>query len=267
VETVALIAAIAAGLGAYMWRARRPEPKQLGSSFDGDAEVVLHVAGHEARTRNQPLTAYHVLYGLLQDETITNAIRSAEADPDALEDRVSGELDRIPTGAPASGGAASTGKRLEREAIELTDDCEQLIAIAAAQAHHHGRKGGCVDLAVHVLRTEAAPLLDEARWVTVLFILVHGRKEPDIGTGALAGDVHVVLRNDDYTTVEFVCDTLHRVFDLGEAEAQARMMTAHTAGRSVIGRYRLDEARAKIDEARQLAHAGGHPLWIGLEPV
>ena len=249
-ETVALIAALAAGLGAYMWRARRPQPKQLGASFDGDAEVVLHVAGHEARARNQPLTAYHVLYGLLQDETITGAIRTADADPDALEDRVASELDRIPTGA-----------------IELTDDCEQLIAIAAAQANHHGRKGGCVDLAVHVLRTEAAPLLDEARWVTVLFILVHGRKEPDVGTGALAGDVHVVLRNDDYTTVEFVCDTLRRVFDLGEAEAQARMMTAHTAGRSVLGRYRLADARAKIDEARRLAHAGGHPLWIGLEPV
>lgn len=251
-ETVALIAAIAAGLGAYMWRARRPpEPRQLGSSFDTDAEVVLHVAGHEARTRNQPLTAYHVLYGLLQDETITAAIRDAERDPEALEDRVSAELDRIPTGP-----------------VELTEDAEHLLALAAGQAHHHGRKGGCVDLAVHVLRTEAAAVLDEASWVTVLFLLVHGRKEPELGQSlGQASDVHVVLRNDDYTTVEFVCDTLRRVFDLSEAEAEARMMTAHTAGRSVIGRYRLADARAKIDEARQLAHAGGHPLWIGVEPV
>ena len=249
-ETVALIAALAAGLGAYMWRARRPEPRQLGSAFDSDAEVVLHVAGHEARTRNQPLTAYHVLYGLLQDETVTTAIREAERDPDALEDRVSAELDRIPTGP-----------------VELTDDAERLLGIAAAQAHHHGRKGGCIDLAVHVLRSEAAAVLDEASWVTVLFLLVHGRKEPELGAALVPGDVHVVLRNDDYTTVEFVCDTLRRVFDLSETEAEARMMTAHTAGRSVIGRYRLAEARAKIDEARRLAHAGGHPLWIGVEPV
>ena len=247
-ETVALLAALAAGLGAYMWRARRPAPRQLGSSFDDDAEVVLHVAGHEARTRQQPLTAYHVLYGLLQDETVTEAIRKSERDPDVLEDRVLAALDRVPPGS-----------------VQLTDDANEMLAHAAGAAHHHGRKAGCVDLAVHVLHSEAAPVLDDTSWVTVMFILVHGRKEPEIG--AIAGDVHVVLRNDDYTTVEFVCDTLQRVFDLDETEAQTRMMTAHSSGRSVIGRYRLDDARTKIDEARRLSHAGGHPLWIGVEPV
>lgn len=247
-----MIAALAAGLGAYMWRARRPEPKQLGSAFDGDAEVALHVAGHEARTRGQPLTAYHILYGLLQDEAITDAVRSIECDPDALEDRVIAELDRIPAGS-----------------IELTDDANELLGHAAGAAHHHGRKAGRVDLAVHVQKSEAAPVLDAASWVSVVFLLVHGRKEPQIGQlgDTIAGDVHVVLRNDDYTTIEFVSETLCRVFGLAEVEAKARMMTAHTSGRSVIGRYRIDEARAKIDEARKLAHAGGHPLWIGVEPV
>ena len=246
-----MIAALAAGLGAYMWRARRPETRQLGSAFDGDAEVVLHVAGHEARTRGQPVTAYHILYGLLQDEVVTDAVRSVERDPDALEDRVIAELDRIPAGS-----------------IELTDDANELLGHAAGAAHHHGRKAGRVDLAVHVQRSEAAPLLDDASWGGVVFLLVHGRKEPSISElGGITGDVHVVLRNDDYTTIEFVCDTLCRVFDLAEAEAKARMMTAHTSGRSVIARYRLDEARAKIAEARKLAHAAGHPLWIGVEPV
>jgi ATP-dependent Clp protease adaptor protein ClpS len=76
-----------------------------------------------------------------------------------------------------------------------------------------------------------------------------------------------VLRNDHYTTREFVCDVLERVFALPPAEATTRMLTTHEHGRAVIGRYSVPDARAKIEETRQLARARGFPLWIGVEPI
>ena len=79
--------------------------------------------------------------------------------------------------------------------------------------------------------------------------------------------MHVVLRNDDYTTQQFVCRVLEEVFELDEAAAHTRMLQTHTQGRAVVGRFRPDEARAKIEDVRGRAKAAGFPLWIGVEPI
>jgi ATP-dependent Clp protease adaptor protein ClpS len=78
-------------------------------------------------------------------------------------------------------------------------------------------------------------------------------------------DVHVVLRNDDYTTKDFVVGILHDVFDLAEPDAVARMEETHNGGRTIVGRLKLAIARDKIASARRRAHDSGFPLWIGVE--
>ena len=79
--------------------------------------------------------------------------------------------------------------------------------------------------------------------------------------------MHVVLRNDDYTTQQFVCHVLEEVFQLSADEANTRMMQTHTDGRAVVGRYRPDDARTKIETVRARARTSGFPLWIGIEPI
>ena len=81
------------------------------------------------------------------------------------------------------------------------------------------------------------------------------------------GDVNVVLRNDDYTTRDFVCELLTGTFGCTEDVAEARTMQTHTEGRGVIGRFRAHDAKSKILAARELARTRGFPLWIGIEPV
>jgi ATP-dependent Clp protease adaptor protein ClpS len=83
----------------------------------------------------------------------------------------------------------------------------------------------------------------------------------------LAGDVRVVLRNDDYTTREFVCEILRQVFTFNEADAETRMMQTHNEGRAVVGRFSAAEARVKIREVRERAKRHGFPLWIAIEPI
>jgi len=256
VDPLALLVLAGAGLGAWWLHRYQRAPERLrlhgAGRYETDAEVALHVALHEGRSRGHEwLSSLHLLYGLLQDEAVVAAIERAGGDPAALEDRVLAALDAHEVTAEAA-----------REA-------GWILAYAVAASEDTGRAASCTDLWAALSRSGSpgAALIDAAgvNRVAVLFLLFHG-EEPEI-TDMLAGDVHVVLRNDHYTTREFVCDVLERVFGLPSAEATTRMQTTHDHGRAVIGRYAAREAREKILETRRLARARGFPLWIGVEPV
>ena len=247
-EAVLLVLAAAAGAGALWWHQARP-PRALATAFEPEAEVALHVAGHEAQTRGHGLDSLHLLYGLVQDETITTALREGGYDPDALEDRV---LAAMATMGPTHG---------------ILDEPDHVYGAAVHAAYAHGRKVSVRDLWANLADSKAAEILDAAgiSHVAILFALCHG-SEPGIDGGSTA-DVYVVLRNDDYTTREFVCDVLEGVFAFTVDDANIRMMETHNTGRAVIGRFTPAEARAKIQAVRDLAREHGFPLWIGVEPI
>jgi ATP-dependent Clp protease adaptor protein ClpS len=76
---------------------------------------------------------------------------------------------------------------------------------------------------------------------------------------------HVVLLNDDYTTMEFVVHVLESVFAKGPAEANRIMMEVHTKGRGVCGAYTFEIAETKVATVHDLARAEGFPLRAGIE--
>lgn len=76
---------------------------------------------------------------------------------------------------------------------------------------------------------------------------------------------HVVLINDDYTTMEFVVRTLEEIFDKGPAEAYRIMMEVHTHGRGICGAYTFEVAETKVAAVHDLARAEGFPLRAGIE--
>jgi ATP-dependent Clp protease adaptor protein ClpS len=76
---------------------------------------------------------------------------------------------------------------------------------------------------------------------------------------------HVVLMNDDYTTMEFVVHVLESVFDKGPAEAYRIMMEVHTRGRGVCGAYTWDVAETKVVTVHEMARSEGFPLRAGIE--
>lgn len=250
VADVGYIAIVVAGFGAYWWRHMRPLRSRAprDALFTPEAEVALHVATHEATSRGQEPSSLHVLYGLLQDEGVTAAITTSGGNPDALEDRVLAAL-----AAPVD---------------DAREDAQWIAGHAAAVAHRAGRQASCTDLWAllgesHAARLVADEQLDRG---AILFALFHGGRQPDV---TLAGDrdVFVVLRNDHYTTQEFVCSILRDVFALPEIQASAIMFATHTTGRAVIGRFTAAAARTKIAEVRALARGQAFPLWIGVEPT
>ncbi|HEX2687346.1 MAG TPA: ATP-dependent Clp protease adaptor ClpS [Kofleriaceae bacterium] len=247
---VGYIAIVVAGFGAYWWNHLRPrQPRNVVAElFTPDAEVALHVATHEATSRHQDLSSLHVLYGLLQDETVTAAITAAGGTPDALEDRVLAAL--------------------VTPVDDAYEDVQWIVNHAAVIAHRAGRQASCTDLWAFLGTSHAARLVDDSQLDrgATLFVLFHGGGPPDLPS-ADERDVFIVLRNDHYTTQEFVCGILRDVFALSEADASTIMMTTHTTGRAVVGRFTAAAARTKIGQVRAFARAQAFPLWIGVEPA
>ncbi len=76
---------------------------------------------------------------------------------------------------------------------------------------------------------------------------------------------HVILYNDDYTTMEFVVYVLQTVFQKGPAQAFRIMMDVHRRGRGVCGAYSYEIAETKVATVHEMARAEGFPLRAGLE--
>ncbi len=249
----AVVAILAAGFGALWFQRLRwvRTRRTFMASLDADVEVALHVAQHEAHSRgHETLTSFHLLYGALQVEPLTDAIRTAGGDVDALEDAVLAILDQQ-----------------GREALVLTEDAQRVLAHLYTVALHHERRATATDLWSSLLRSEAAGLFEAARvdGRRILVSLIHGASEPEVP--ATGPDVLVVLRNDDHTTQEFVARVLREVFGKSEDEAHALTIQVHTSGKGVVCRATAADARAKITQVRAEAARHRFPLWIATEPA
>ena len=76
--------------------------------------------------------------------------------------------------------------------------------------------------------------------------------------------VHVLLKNDDVSTMEGVLAVLRECFAKGNAEALHLMLTTHYEGSAVVGRYPRMEAEALRTRAARRARDLGMPLAIEL---
>jgi len=252
IEIIGLLAA-SAGASYGWWKLqRRRERKLLDVPKDPDLQVVLGVAEHEARSRgHRYLWPLHLLYGLAQDETFAGAIARIGGDVTKLESHVQDELD----------------KRKEAHDERAAYEGAHTMGVMAMLARSHGRSATVTDLWARLARFDSCRAAAAAAGVdatAVLFVLIHGMPEPSTDLPDRT-DVHVVLRNDDYTTQQFVTAILRDVFELGEADATAKMWQTHKEGRAIVGRYKLAAARDKIDAVRRRARTEEFPLWIGVE--
>ncbi len=251
---IEVLGLLAAGIGAtYGWwslhrrRDARTGLQVLEAAMDGDSAVAFSVASHAMTSRGQSaMVPLHLLYGLLQDQTFTSAIERLGGVPDAIETRVLAELDKPITDIETASHFVGS-----------------LLSYVYAVAQATERTISIVDLWAGLTHDDVAKLV-EVDAHTLLFLLAHGipAPEPDLPGRT---DAQVILRNDNYTSQEFVSTLLREVFELSAEDAHARMLDTHTHGKAVVARYRLPVARDKVLAARTRAHEACFPLWVALE--
>ena len=77
---------------------------------------------------------------------------------------------------------------------------------------------------------------------------------------------HVVLHNDDYTTMEFVVHVLMKFFHMSETDATQVMLHVHHKGYGIVGDFTRDVAETKATRATEAGRAKGYPLTFTTEP-
>jgi len=75
----------------------------------------------------------------------------------------------------------------------------------------------------------------------------------------------VLIKNDDYTPMEFVILVLERFFKKSRAEATQIMLHVHQKGMGVCGLYPYEIAETKIVQVMDLAKKNQHPLQCTME--
>jgi ATP-dependent Clp protease adaptor protein ClpS len=78
---------------------------------------------------------------------------------------------------------------------------------------------------------------------------------------------HVVLYNDNYTTMDFVVHVLETIFHHSGPAAEKIMLDVHQKGKGVAGTYTRDIAETKALQTRTLAQEHNYPLKCVAEPA
>ncbi len=78
---------------------------------------------------------------------------------------------------------------------------------------------------------------------------------------------HVVLINDDYTSMDFVIEILKFIFNKSTQEAHKIMMEVHHNGEGIAGTFSKEIAEEKHQQVKRLAKNNHFPLTCEVKPA
>ncbi len=77
----------------------------------------------------------------------------------------------------------------------------------------------------------------------------------------------VLLKNDDYTPMEFVVEVLQHFFSMNVDKATQLMLTVHYEGQAVCGVFTAEVAEMKVVQVMMHAQKHEHPLLCVMEKI
>jgi len=83
----------------------------------------------------------------------------------------------------------------------------------------------------------------------------------------LPGIYKVLILNDDFTPMEFVANTIQKIFNKTQDDATRIMLQIHTEGVGICGIYPFEIAETKMNQVLNLAKESQHPLQCIIEKI
>lgn len=77
----------------------------------------------------------------------------------------------------------------------------------------------------------------------------------------------VILKNDDFTTMDFVIFILENVFNKSREESMRIMLNIHNKGSDIVGVYTKEIATTKVEICNDTAKEYNFPLYCTCEPI
>lgn len=193
---------------------------------------LLAIARGDAR-----LTVFHLTHVLADQVWLGTALRHAGLAPEALQTALAGRMNTASAHDALAAGIEKVGSRDKLLAALLrTPQIKALFSELGVPVYRVFRD--LVDSSGDSLDDESLPDDDGA-------------------------EVEVVFHNDDFTTMEFVIDTLGYCFDITPATAAQLMHNIHAkGGPEVVAVLLAGEARKRVEKSRAHARGAGMPLRI-----
>lgn len=245
-------------------RAPRTRTVKLAPWFDPVEPAVKTALSMAERDGKAVADLSDLLWALSFDESLESLFSRFDVDFERLRDGLS--LAR----APALEG---DGSEAPRHGVLPNDEMVAVLRQAAGHAIAKGAKAvTALDVflvALHQTRCPAVEVFGRFGLTrfSVVMMLSHGVTAHRLELAKYADDdeVLVVMWNDDFTTMEFVLETLTQTFGMDQGEAKGIMMEVHNHGRATVAIWPAVKAKAAVIDVMASAKDEACPLKLTLE--
>jgi ATP-dependent Clp protease ATP-binding subunit ClpA len=239
------------------------ETPPAGGHIAQDLEASLHTAFVAAREqRHEFVTVEHLLLALLDNPSAAELLRGCGANMGELRNQVT---QRIAQDTPL----VPVEREVETRPTLAFQRVVQRAVLHSRSSRNTEVVGADVLIALFGETDSNAVKILAQHGITrfeVVFYCTHGvapgeRSRESVPDGA---ELQVVLRNDDFTPMEFVVQVLEKFFGMSREDATETMLEVHRQGAAVCGLYDRDAAQELVKGVLEHSRQHGHPLNCGL---
>jgi ATP-dependent Clp protease ATP-binding subunit ClpA len=229
-----------------------------GGPLDQELEAALHATFADARQkRHEFITVEHMLLALLDNPSAADALRGCSANIDELrkdlDQHIAEHTPFVAAGIEAKPqGTLGFHRVIQRATLHMQSTANKELSGANVLVAIFGERDSH---ALFFLNKHGISRLN------VVTYLAHGVAYPPwTADAADAGEVRVVLYDDQSTPMEFMARVLQEFFGMDRQDAAETMLEIYRDGRAVCGLYSREDGEALARQVTEAARANGHML-------
>lgn len=249
-----------------------PKEKEI-ESFDLSDEILDIVDNAIANAEfwgHGSATTEHLLYALLKDNESSSIIKACGGNIDKINDSLNFYFKQ----------KLENNQNKNKLAVKISDELRQTVKNAIKRAisseqKPEGLTSGYIlaslleredSFSYKILIENKISRLKILKYLSHQGIDIRGfNTTEEIPVHYKHGIWKVIIYNDNFTTMEFVCSLLSNLFNKSKERAIEMMLDIHKSGFSICGKYEYAEAVDKMKKVDELSRKSEFPLMCTIE--